>query len=337
MSRPFLLVVAGLPGSGKSALCAALGQHLPMQILSTDRIRRELFQVRLHTAGESRAVYDELWRRATASLRSGASVAIDATNLTRPQQSTLDWRDLAAQEQAALLGFHLQAGESTLRDRLRAREALDAREDASEATETALPSFVGTGPPSFAVPVDAELFSIEQIAVMSHAWTPYGFKRDRWVNGDVAAVVGCPPELLGPAPPEGTLLSNLTACLDRVLGRPTGEGLPSVQITAPSQVLLLTEEVHAVEGRTVAEPFEPRTYLAKGHDPALPEPTLLIYATRARDVETYVTAFTVSDDYGTSLLAATGPDVTIRPRFNVASPFGEARLDGSATISTWPN
>lgn len=40
--------------------------------------------------------------------------------------------------------------------------------------------------------------------------TPYGFKRDRWVEANIAADLGLDSTLLSPTPSEGTLLANAT-------------------------------------------------------------------------------------------------------------------------------
>lgn len=40
--------------------------------------------------------------------------------------------------------------------------------------------------------------------------TPFGRKRDRWINEDLEAAFGQPSGTFGPAPEEGTLLSNVT-------------------------------------------------------------------------------------------------------------------------------
>lgn len=41
--------------------------------------------------------------------------------------------------------------------------------------------------------------------------TPFGYKRSRWVKGEIEAGFSLPPGTLGPTPSQGTLLSNITA------------------------------------------------------------------------------------------------------------------------------
>lgn len=49
--------------------------------------------------------------------------------------------------------------------------------------------------------------------------TPYGFKRARWVSGEVERGLGLPPGTFSPHPKTGTLLSNLTAYAGRIAFR----------------------------------------------------------------------------------------------------------------------
>ncbi len=91
--RVRLVLVGGLPGTGKSTLAAALGHVLPAQVLSTDRVRREMGLA----LGEDRyrpdaknAVYDALLSRGQACLRMGTSVVLDGS-----------WIDASTRERAA--------------------------------------------------------------------------------------------------------------------------------------------------------------------------------------------------------------------------------------------
>lgn len=85
---PLLLVVYGLPGTGKSTLARRLADALELDYLSTDSLRRELFgtQKSIPAPGEQQytpqkrgEVYDELFRRAEALLQQQLSVVVDGT------------------------------------------------------------------------------------------------------------------------------------------------------------------------------------------------------------------------------------------------------------------
>ena len=86
-----LVLVGGLPGSGKSTLSGALADRLGVTLLSSDRVRKELagvppeqpapaeFGRGLYTPEWTRRTYAELLNRASALLASGESVVLDAT------------------------------------------------------------------------------------------------------------------------------------------------------------------------------------------------------------------------------------------------------------------
>ncbi|MFF4541889.1 AAA family ATPase [Streptomyces aureus] len=97
-----LVLVGGLPGSGKSTLSGALADRLGVTLISSDRIRKELagipaeqpapagYREGLYTPEWTARTYTALIDRADALLSSGESVVLDAT-----------WSD-AAQREAAL-------------------------------------------------------------------------------------------------------------------------------------------------------------------------------------------------------------------------------------------
>lgn len=93
--RPFLLVVAGPMGVGKSTLAESLAETLGIQYLSTDGIRRGMFGASRTPAGRDEGiyqstlrdqVYDELFQRAERFLQEGLSVVLDGTFVDRRQR-----------------------------------------------------------------------------------------------------------------------------------------------------------------------------------------------------------------------------------------------------------
>lgn len=86
-----LVVVGGVPGTGKTTVASALAEQLDAQVISTDEVRRELLQAgAVHgRTGELNAglyapenvsvVYDEVLRRAHTWLGAGHSVILDGT------------------------------------------------------------------------------------------------------------------------------------------------------------------------------------------------------------------------------------------------------------------
>lgn len=84
---PLVVMVGGLPGSGKSTIAAELATARGAVHLSTDEIRRELFpDTPAGRYGEEEyapiakeTVYDEMFRRAAVAVARGESVVLDAS------------------------------------------------------------------------------------------------------------------------------------------------------------------------------------------------------------------------------------------------------------------
>lgn len=115
-----LVLVCGLPGTGKSTVAERVAERLPARLLRTDVVRKELFAEPTYTTEESAAVYNELFQRARDLLDSGEHVVLDAT-----------FRRAALRKRAANVaadtetGFHLVrvvCSESVVRERIRKRQ-----------------------------------------------------------------------------------------------------------------------------------------------------------------------------------------------------------------------
>ncbi len=86
-----LVLVGGLPGTGKTSLSEALGDRLGFTVLSSDRVRKELAEIApevsaaapygtgIYTAFWNRRTYSELLKRAARLLSYGESVIVDAS------------------------------------------------------------------------------------------------------------------------------------------------------------------------------------------------------------------------------------------------------------------
>jgi predicted kinase len=79
--RPLLVLLVGLPGTGKSRLARRLGAALQAQVVESDRVRKQLFAEPRYTGGEHAAVYGWCHTMLRSALVVGRSVVFDATNL----------------------------------------------------------------------------------------------------------------------------------------------------------------------------------------------------------------------------------------------------------------
>lgn len=134
---PALVAVCGLTGSGKSTIAAALARELGLELLSSDRIRKELAGVPLrqhshdqygcglYAPAASKATYRQLLDRADSSLTAGQRVIVDATCQKREVRENL--HRLAARHGVPLYLFVAEAPAEVIRGRLaeRVRQGTD--------------------------------------------------------------------------------------------------------------------------------------------------------------------------------------------------------------------
>ncbi|GAA4783207.1 AAA family ATPase [Actinomycetospora chlora] len=137
--RVRLVLVGGLPGTGKSTVAGGLADRLGATVLSSDRVRKEIagldpaasagadYRAGLYAADHTAATYAELLRRAGALLARGESVVIDASWTAAVRRAAA--AALAARSAVPLTSLHCEAPRSVADERIRRR-----RGSASDAT-----------------------------------------------------------------------------------------------------------------------------------------------------------------------------------------------------------
>jgi len=139
-ARPTLVLVGGLPGSGKSTIAAGLGRARGMTVVRSDEIRRDTVQstedlahgqgVGRYSPAATALVYHELLKRAEHLLKSGESVILDASwNDGRWRDEA---RELAERTSSELVELCCVADRKEAAERITRR--LSERTDVSEAT-----------------------------------------------------------------------------------------------------------------------------------------------------------------------------------------------------------
>ncbi len=132
--QPWILVVFGLSGTGKSVLARALAERLLARHFNSDIVRKELaglsptehrfepFEKGLYSPEMTERTYAELLRRAEEELSAGRDVVLDATYRSRKHRRAV--QELAERLRARLLFILCEAPEEVVRERLarRARE-----------------------------------------------------------------------------------------------------------------------------------------------------------------------------------------------------------------------
>jgi predicted kinase len=126
MTKPFLIAMAGLPGSGKSALAARLAASLPAVILNKDTVRAAVFPPpeTEYTSAQDDFVLSLMFQAAGWLLRKGRTVIIDGRTFTHRNQR------LELQKAATLAGVELRiiycyAPDEVIRARLEKDVAAD--------------------------------------------------------------------------------------------------------------------------------------------------------------------------------------------------------------------
>lgn len=127
-AKPVLLLLTGLPGTGKSFLACRLSDLLPCVIIESDMVRKILFPRPRYTVQESRWVHRTCHALMAKLLKRGIRVIYDATNLVEYHRE-LVYR-IAERAGARLVVVKTVASEEVVRERLRARQ-----EEAAEVSD----------------------------------------------------------------------------------------------------------------------------------------------------------------------------------------------------------
>ncbi len=151
-SSPTLLLLSGLPGSGKTFLARKLSGASTLIHISSDVVRRRLYPIRRYTQDENHIVHSVCREIADRALHAGKSVVIDSTNLIDEYRAA--YQDIASRNSARFGVAVINCPDNVARARLRRRTiaGVDDGSDAGEAVyEMMLSTFVAVRNPSLEV------------------------------------------------------------------------------------------------------------------------------------------------------------------------------------------
>lgn len=115
-SSPQLVVVFGLPGTGKTTLARALAAELDYLHFNTDGVRRQLQKRDHYSDADKAAVYEQLLDMIFKALESGQGVVADATFSRESHREKI--RQIAAKAGAPLKWIQTTAAEAAVRTRV---------------------------------------------------------------------------------------------------------------------------------------------------------------------------------------------------------------------------
>lgn len=117
--KPRLIVVSGLPGTGKTHLAARLSERLPYLVLESDRLRKALFPRPTYLPAENTRLFRTLHQLITVLLAKGVSLILDATNLSERNREYL--YQITDQTESKLILVRVEAPPDLVRKRLTSR------------------------------------------------------------------------------------------------------------------------------------------------------------------------------------------------------------------------
>ena len=79
IKTPIVVIVFGLPGTGKSYFASKLAGRTNAEYISSDRLRKELFPERTYSDKEKETVYQEMLDKTKMALNENTNVVLDAT------------------------------------------------------------------------------------------------------------------------------------------------------------------------------------------------------------------------------------------------------------------
>lgn len=112
-----IILVFGLPGTGKTYFAEHLAEKLGVVHLNTDIVREKLHLKGSYDEKTKQQVYNELFKQVQMELKKGASLIVDGTFHLNRRREQLE--KLSAEENNTMCCIEIKAEEKTVRRRLK--------------------------------------------------------------------------------------------------------------------------------------------------------------------------------------------------------------------------
>jgi predicted kinase len=123
VAKPFLIVLSGLPGTGKSYISRKLAERLPCVIVSSDTMRKALFPSPVYNAPENQRLFAAMHILIEDLLSKNIAILLDATNLVERHREHL--YAIVHRLRLKLIIIRVEAPPEVVQERLQARMAMD--------------------------------------------------------------------------------------------------------------------------------------------------------------------------------------------------------------------
>lgn len=129
--HPVLVILSGLPGTGKTYFARRLVERVPLAMLESDALRKLLVRSPSYTARESTRLFRAVHETIDGLLAREIPVLLDATNTRESHREQL--YKIADRHGASAVPVLMDAPEATVRRRLEERAVEGGRPDRSDA------------------------------------------------------------------------------------------------------------------------------------------------------------------------------------------------------------